>query len=297
MNAGNNPSARSFGYIFFGAAMVSFTSVFVELAQVAPTVSAFYRMFFGGIMLLAITLVRGDKLWLGVKSLTVPALCAFFFALDLFFWHRSIIYVGPGLATILGNMQVFFVAILAVIFLKEQLGRRLLISIPIAVIGLFLIIQTDWGQQDGRVKLGVLFGLLTALSYALYILFLRKSQSSEQVKQYPLFANMTWICLLAALMLGISVWAEPEANFMIPTIQAWTSLLGLAIAGQVLGWVCISKGLPHVNASVAGLALLLQPALAFMWDILLFDRSTTALEYSGAVIVLGAIYFGATGRK
>lgn len=144
MNLGSTPSAQSFGYIFFGSAMVSFTSVFVELAEVGPTVSAFYRMFFGGTMLLGISLVRGERLWLGVRSLAVPALCAFFFGLDLFFWHRSIIYVGPGLATILGNMQVFFVAILAVLFLKEKLNRRLIISIPIAVIGLFLIIQTDW---------------------------------------------------------------------------------------------------------------------------------------------------------
>ena len=277
--------------------MVSFISVFVELAEVAPTVSAFYRMFFGGVILLAISLVRGDKLWLGVKSLAIPALCAFFFGLDLFFWHRSIIYVGPGLATILGNMQVFLVAILAVIFLKEQLSRRLLISIPIAVIGLFLIIQTDWGQQDGRVKLGVLFGLLTALSYALYILFLRKSQSKGQYEQHSLFANMTWICLIAALLLGLTVWIEPESDFVIPTMQAWASLLGLGIVGQVLGWVFISKGLPQVNASVAGLALLLQPALAFMWDIIFFGRPTTALEYLGAVIVLGAIYVGSTGKR
>lgn len=108
---------------------------------------------------------------------------------------------------------------------------------------------------------------------------------------------MTWICLIAALLLGLTVWAEPHSDFIIPNMQSWAALLGLGIVGQVLGWVFISKGLPQVNASAAGLALLFQPALAFMWDILFFDRPTTALEYVGAVIVLGAIYFGATGRK
>jgi drug/metabolite transporter (DMT)-like permease len=277
--------------------MVSFTSVFVELANVGPTVSAFYRMFFGGIILLVISLIRGDRLWFGTKSLAIPFVCALLFSLDLFFWHRSISYVGPGVATILGNMQVFFVAVLAVLLLKETLSRRLLVAIPVAVLGLFLIVRTGWGQHEGEVKIGVLYGLITAFSYALYILFLRKSQSAERLNRYSLFVNMAWISLMSALMLAITVAIEPGTTFGIPDVQSWGALLGLGIMGQVLGWVFISKGLPAVNASAAGLALLLQPALAFIWDILFFDRPTTGLEYLGAAIVIAAIYLGATGRN
>lgn len=290
-------SLRAIGYIIFGAAMVSFTSVLVELANVGPTVSAFYRMLFGGVILLGITVIKSDRLWFGIKSLAIPFVCAFLFSMDLFFWHRSINFVGPGLATILGNMQVFFVAILAVIFLKEKLGWRLLVAIPFAVIGLFMIVRTGWGEQGGAVEMGVFYGLLTALSYALYILTLRKSQSAGYKLRFSLIPNMMWISLMSAAILGITVVIEPGAHFAIPDLQTWAALIGLGIMGQVLGWVSISKGLPHVNASVAGLALLLQPALAFGWDILFFDRPTTLLEYVGAVIVLAAIYLGATKMK
>jgi drug/metabolite transporter (DMT)-like permease len=297
MTISDSPSLRALGFIIFGAAMVSFTSVFVELAHVGPTVSAFYRMFFGGIILLVIALIRKDRLWFGIKSLWIPFLCAFLFSLDLFFWHRSINFVGPGLATILGNMQVFFVTVLAVWFLKERLGWRLIVAIPFAVLGLFLIVRSDWGQQGGAIKLGVIYGLLTAFSYALYILTLRKSQSAGQKLRYSLFANMTWISLISAALLGATVVIEPESDFVIPDLQTWGALIGLGIMGQVLGWVFISKGLPEVDASVAGLALLLQPALAFMWDILFFNRPTTALEYVGAGIVLAAIYLGSSKKK
>lgn len=277
--------------------MVSFTSVLVELSHVEPTVSAFYRLLFGGSILLFIALIRRDRLWFGVSHMVLPAVCAFLFALDLFFWHRSIIYVGPGLATILGNMQVFFVAFFAVIFLKEQLGWRLYVGIPIAVAGLFMIVQDSWGLQGGDFKWGVLLGILTALCYAGYILVLRKSQSADNRRRFSLFANMAWISLLGAVMLGISVVVEPAADFGIPDMQTLWALLGLGVMGQVLGWVLISKGLPDVNASVAGLALLLQPALAFMWDIQFFGRPTSAIEYLGAAIVLAGIYLGSSGRK
>ena len=290
-------SLRAIGYIIFGAAMVSFTSVLVELTNVGPTVSAFYRMFFGGLILLVITVAKRDHLWFGLKSLGIPLVCALLFSMDLFFWHRSINFVGPGLATILGNMQVFFVALLAVLFLKEKLGWRLLVAIPFAVVGLFMIVRTGWGEEGGQVEMGVLYGLLTALSYALYILTLRKSQSAGHKLRYSLITNMMWISLMSAAILGLTVFFEPGAHFGIPDYQTLWALIGLGVAGQVLGWVFISKGLPHVNASVAGLALLLQPALAFMWDILFFDRPTTSLEYIGATIVLGAIYLGATKNK
>ena len=72
-----------------GAALISTTSIFVRWAHVAPTVSAFYRMFFGGVILLAVLLARrqlrfalADVLWL--------ALPAFAIAGDLMLWHRSI---------------------------------------------------------------------------------------------------------------------------------------------------------------------------------------------------------------
>lgn len=293
----NSSSVRALGFIIFGSSLVSFTSVFVELSHVGPSVSAFYRVFFGGIILMGISIVRGDRLWFDYKSLRIPFLCALFFSLDLFFWHRCIEYVGPGLATILGNMQVFFVALFAVWLLKERLSWQLLVAIPIAVTGLFLIVRTGWGEQGGIIKLGVLYGLITALTYALYILMLRKSRSIETKHKFSIFANMGWISLLSALMMGISVIIEPDANFVIPDLQTWGSLLGLGLMGQVFGWVLISKGLPDVTASLAGLAILLQPALAFIWDILFFGRPTTPLEYLGAVIVLGAIYLGTMGNR
>ncbi|MCX6832762.1 MAG: hypothetical protein NT028_11655 [candidate division Zixibacteria bacterium] len=47
-----------------------------------------------------------------------------------------------------------------------------------------------------------------------------------------------------------------------------------------------------ISASRVGLILLLQPTLAFVWDVLFFKRPTTELEGVGAVIALAAIYLG-----
>jgi drug/metabolite transporter (DMT)-like permease len=61
--------------------------------------------------------------------------------------------------------------------------------------------------------------------------------------------------------------------------------------------VFISKRLPKIEASRAGLILLLQPTFAFVWDIVFFNRATTWLELSGALMALFAIYMGVTAKK
>src|SRR5690606_20199871 len=97
--------------MIIGACAISTTSIFVKYANVGPTVSGFYRMAFGGLMLLAwLVATRGWKplRWSDIGWLLIPAAA---FAIDLVMWHRSILYVGPGLATLLGNFQVFLMAL------------------------------------------------------------------------------------------------------------------------------------------------------------------------------------------
>ena len=47
------------------------------------------------------------RLTFSAKAWIALVLSAIFFALDLWFWHRSILYVGAGLSTLLANFQVF----------------------------------------------------------------------------------------------------------------------------------------------------------------------------------------------
>ena len=65
-----------------GAALISTTSILVRWAHVAPTVSGFYRMLFGGIMLLVLLLVRREWRRIVVSDLAWLLIPAFAFAAD-----------------------------------------------------------------------------------------------------------------------------------------------------------------------------------------------------------------------
>ena len=160
-----------------GAMMISFSAVWVRLAQVSPTASAFYRVFFGGIFLLAILVWRRERLWQGWLFSGFSLLAAFFFALDLYAWHRSIIYVGPGLATILSNFQVFLMPVAGFLLYGERLNLRFGLSVLLAVAGLFMIVGLPWDQLAPDYRVGIIYGLATAVFYTGFLVTLRRLQS------------------------------------------------------------------------------------------------------------------------
>jgi len=285
--AGSAAYRSAFLKMLAGAALISTTSIFVRYAHVAPTVSAFYRLAFGGAMLLGLLIVRGEWKRFGLRDalwLLVPALA---FAIDLIMWHRSIHYIGPGLATLIGNFQVFVMALAGVVFYREKLGWRFALGLALAVLGLWLIVGQGWSVLSADYRLGVLLGVLTGIAYAIYMLTQRRAQLRR-----PALTPQVALCgvsLICAVMLAAAVVAEGQ-SFAIPDVQSWAALLALAFFGQVLGWVLISQAMPVLPASLVGLLLLLQPGLSFVLDVILFARPTALTDWIGLALSLLGIF-------
>ncbi len=277
-----------------GAVLISFSGVYVKIAHVSPVVAGFYRMLFGGIVLLVLVLVRRELRFKGWVYLSAGLFCSFWLAVDLTLWHYSIHMTGPGLATILANFQVFFMAMAGVLFLGEKLGPKLLVSIPMALFGLFLVVGIQWEQLTGDYKLGVYTGLIAAICYTLFLLSLRKIQKMENPLSTA--ATLTYITFLTAGFVALDVWRQGD-SFRIPDVQSTLSLGAYGITSQAAGWLIITRALPKIRASLVGMILLLQPALAFVWDMLFFNRETTLVGLVGIGITLAAIYLGVTSKS
>jgi drug/metabolite transporter (DMT)-like permease len=220
--------------------------------------------------------------------------CGLLFALDLFCWHASIQYIGPGLATILGNFQVFFLALAGILLFGERVRPRFLLAIPLAISGLFLVVGINWSTLSSSYRIGVYLGLLTAVCYSGFLLTLRKIQADGE--KYSFFFALMLISLSCAAFLGMRMVTAGD-SFAIPDPISLLSLVNLGLFSQCLGWALIANAMPRIRASFTGLILLLQPALAFVWDVLFFDRPTGFINWTGVIITLTAIYLGLTGSR
>ena len=285
MHVLGNPTLR----LFIGAALISLSPVWVKLVEVSPTTSGFYRVLIGGIALAVYLLFSRKRLALSRSAWQMLLLASAFFALDLWFWHRSINYIGPGLSTLLANFQVFIMTAAGIIVLREMPRPMQLLAIPLALFGLALIVGLDWGSLPADYRLGVVFGLLTACSYAGYLLSLRRARQ-HSMHRLPT-REVAVISLVTAVFLGASAIVEGE-SLAIGTLDDAMWLVCYGILSHCIGWMFIASSLPHVSTTEAGLALLLQPTLSFVWDVLFFARPMSATELAGAAIALAAIYLG-----
>ena len=285
MRAFANPRLR----LFAGAALISLSPVWVKLVDVSPTTSGFYRVFFGGIAISLYLLLSRKQLQFSKRVWQILVLAAVFFALDLWFWHRSIIFIGPGLSTLLANFQVFILMLAGVLVLRQRPSALQIVAVPLALFGLAMIVGFDWQDLPRDYRMGVIYGLLTALVYASYLLtmrFVRKDVASGMPTR-----EIAVVSVAAAIMLGISAVAEGQ-SLVIPSITDAGWLLAYGVLSHSLGYILIVSSLPQVSTTEAGLALLLQPTLSFVWDVLFFARPMTPAELSGAAIALIAIYLG-----
>ena len=97
-----------------GAGAIASSGTLVRLADVTPVTAAVFRCLYAVPVLLVLT-IREDRR-LGPRSRRdrgLAVVAGVFFALDLVLWHHSIEYVGAGIATVLGNLQVVVVGFLA----------------------------------------------------------------------------------------------------------------------------------------------------------------------------------------
>lgn len=280
-----NPHFR----LFAGAFLISFSPVFVRLVSVPATTSAFYRTVFGGAVLLLVLLSRrGERApRRGVRI--ALAVAAVFFALDLWFWHRSVLLIGPGLSTLLANLQVFFMIAAGALLLREKPGPVQLAAAALAFAGLTLILGPDWSSLGSGFRLGVLLGFLTAMSYAGYLLCLRRARRGAR-DPVPLVEVAT-VSVVVAFLLGVTALAE-GSSLAIPGVADLGWLLAYGTLSHAVGWMLIASSLTEVTAAEVGIALLLQPALSLLWDGLIFGREFSALELVGIAITLTAIFLG-----
>lgn len=282
-------SAKGTLFVLTGAVCISFSPLFVRLDDVGPTAVAFYRLLWGAVALLAVALLRHDRIVPSRSLFILMTVAAAFFTGDLACWHQAIHYIGPGLATILTNFQVFFLAIIGIIFMGERVSLRLIASILLAFAGLWMLLEVDLSHMPPKVAAGLLLGLCTATLYTGYILILRQSQSLSD--RLPAVSNMAVISILGMLFSGILAAIQGQ-SLVVPSMKSNLLLMLYGFGCQGFGWYLLSRGLPHLPASRAGLLMLVQPTLSFVWDVVLCGRPTGLMGYIGAGLALFAISLG-----
>jgi drug/metabolite transporter (DMT)-like permease len=263
---------------------IAFSGILVIFAAVSPSTAATYRAAFAIPPLVLLAWWEERRQGPRTRRQRMLAFGAgIFFAADLTFFHHAIVYLGAGLATVMGNLQVIFVGFIAWLLLGERPSNRLLAAVPVALIGVVLISGVVGSGAYGQDPvIGVLLGLATAACYAGYLLVLRRGQDGRHVAG-PIMDATIATAIFAALG-GIIV-----GDFQpIPGWPAAGWLALLAVSAQVAGGLLIAIALPRLPAVTTSLLLLSQPVASVLLAMLIVSEAPSAIQLAGvALVVLG----------
>lgn len=267
-------------------------ATFVVFIDLSATIIAFYRLFIGVFLFGGVLLFFRQSFRIAVKPLCFAALAGIFLGVDLSLWNTSILTIGPGIATILNSLQVFFMAAFGMLLYKEKANNGFLISLLVTFVGVVLLSHHEIvGQQAGLY--GVTVGVLSGGAFAASMLCLR---IAVQHAKDGLVKVMFYGSIGGALTTGI--WGVlANERFMTATADGFMMMIAYAVFVHVIAWFLMAKSMPHVSVALVGLIFCLEPVVAFVVDVTFLAKAMTVLQFVGAVLTLLAIYLGSQFSK
>ena len=289
-----------------GAVCISSSAVLMKLASTAsPSVVALGRCAFA-LPVLGVLALREHRHWrsgygtapMRRRSRWLARLAGVFLAADLILWSHTIAAIGAGLGTVVGNLEVLIISLLAWLVLGERPGRSLVLASPVMLAGLVLVSGlADVGGSHAYgtdPALGAGLGVGVAILYAVYILMLRQATSAAGAGTAvadPLF-EATAGGVVGSALLGL-VLGDVHLGPPWPAL-GWIVLL--ALSSQVIGWLLITVSMPRLAAGTIGALLLIQPAGSVALSYVILGERPSLLQLAGVALVLTGVVVAVTGR-
>jgi len=278
--------------LFAGAIFIASSPIWVRVAEVGPTVSAFWRVFLAApflwILFFSLETKREKKPAVQWSAMLLAGVA---FAGDLAFWHWSIQYTSVANSTLLANLASIFVTLAAWLLWKQRPSGLFVAGLATALVGVALLVRASLGSSPTAL-LGDGLGVVTAMFYAWYLLSVKGIRERGASTLY-LMAVTTSITALILLPVAL---ASGEA-LLPPGAASWLKLLGLALISHAAGQGLIAYALAQLPAAFSSVGLLLQPVMAALFAWLILAEPLSALQIAGGLVVLAGIYLAHKGSR
>lgn len=192
----------------------------------------------------------------------------------------AIEHIHVGVATLLNYTAPLFSGIFSVFFLREHISPKVLIPVPIALAGVFLVVHAN-ARPGAVLGFGIweLVGFASALFSGAAVTAMRAARQGENS-----WAVYTSFCLLGTLLtapLAIITWKTPHGDEWI-SLGA-TSLF--AIGAQLL----LTFSLRWVDAMTVGVISQLAVVVAMILGVTLLHEHLSTMSITGAALTIGGV--------
>ncbi len=210
-------------------------------------------------------------------------------------WTFSVQYNGPAVATVLAYSSPAITALLSRWLFKEKINTLKVVSILLSLVGIVLIAEAFNRNAWEINPLGIIFGLLSGLFYALYSLFGKQAAEKSIAAWTTLlysFSAATLFLFLFNLIAAAASGIDPCAQFfwLANAYAAWVVLLFLGLGPTIGGFGLYVMSLGYLPATVVNLIAALEPVFTAVWAYWILGETLSAAQlFGGSLILIGVI--------
>lgn len=241
------------------------------------------RVFSAAIVLLIYILFK-DKSLLEFKIkdigyfISTGVFSLFFFNLCYF---TSIKLTSLSIAAILLYTAPIFVMIMSVILFNEKITFTKIISIIFTFIGCVFISSMTGDESISFIEIAI--GLGAGFGYALYSIF-----GKLALRKYNTFTITLYTFIFASLV-SIPFSGITKKVSLIFSYDSITSIFGIGIICCMLPYILYTKGLSNVNGSTASIFATIEPVVASLVGITIYNESVTINKIIGICMILMSV--------
>ena len=248
-----------------------------------PSNVLFWRFGLAWVIIAAVMLLRKEKLRVSRSEFATLSMLGLLFLASSFTLYASFQLMDVGVASTLLFVYPVLTAAIMAIFFKEKLTWATALSILLSFIGVMLLY---WTPDGGRLSAaGVILVLISALTYALYIIVMNRSQlamSSFKINFYVLI-----YCALGNLILSF---CTGQGVQMPAHATSWFYVGWLAVVPAILALVMMVYAAKYIGSTPTAIIGALEPLTAVLIGIFMFGEVFTVRLAFGILLIFSAVF-------
>ena len=271
-------NSRQVAIMLMVFAVISFPTMDVMakyLSQTQPPMQVVWARYTGQFILILLIFINrlGEVATTTQPGLQLSRSIALFGG--TFFFFTSLSYMQIGKVAAIFQVAPVIITLMAVMFLKETIGIRRIISLIGGFVGALIIIQ----PEAGFFELAAFLPMLAATCYAGYSVLTRLLKPGETANT-TLFYTAGFGAVVSTAILPF-IWQTPQSYFEI-LLMASMSLFG------GFGHYCVIQALMRAEATELAPLNYLAMVFAMIWGFLFFAEIPNSATLSGAALIVAS---------
>lgn len=280
-------NAKAKGYILGGVAAATYGmnplfALPLYEAGMDPDSVLFFRYLFAIPVLGMMIVARGRSFRLKRKEVLPLIMMGLLIALSSLALFQSYNYMDVGIASTLLFIYPILVALIMWIAFKEKLTLPTILCILLALGGIGLLYKSGDGTTLSLT--GIIWVMVSALSYAIYIVGVNQSPL-KHLATLPL----TFYVLLFGLALFLVRVDFGQRLQLADTWYLWGDLLALAIFPTSISFLCTTQAIQYIGSTPTAILGALEPLTAVFFGVVVFGQSLTLRLGCGMLMIILAV--------